>query len=79
MAFKSIENILQPDPRFADLCVVENGAACRMTLANHPRALASVGLTGAAPADVVAAFDRARNTIIYASCRTARPTSVVGR
>lgn len=66
MAFKSVENILQPDPRFADLCVVENGAARRMTLADHHGALASVGLTGAAPIDVVEAFDRARNTIIYA-------------
>lgn len=66
MAFKTVESILQPDPRFADLCVVENGAARRMTLADHHGALASVGLTGAAPADVVAAFDRARNTINYA-------------
>lgn len=66
MAFKTVESILQPDPRFADLCVVENGVARRMTLADHHGTLASVGLTGAAPAEVVAAFDRARNTIIYA-------------
>ncbi|WP_374252999.1 hypothetical protein [Xanthobacter sp.] len=66
MAFKTVESILQPDPRFADLCVVKNGIARRMTLADHHGALADVGLTGAAPADVVAAFDRARNTIIYA-------------
>jgi hypothetical protein len=31
MAFKTVESILQPDPRFADLCVVENGATRRMT------------------------------------------------
>jgi hypothetical protein len=66
MAFKTVESILQPDPRFADLCVVENGTARRMTLADHHAALANVGLTGVAPADVVAAFDRARNTIVYA-------------
>jgi len=66
MAFKTVESILQPDPRFADLCVVENATARRMTLADHHAALAKVGLTGVAPADVVAAFDRARNTTIYA-------------
>ncbi len=66
MAFKSVDTILQPDPRFADLCVVENGTARRMTLADHHRTLANIRLTGAAPADVLAAFDRARNTIIYA-------------
>lgn len=37
-----------------------------MTLADHHGALASVGLKGVAPAEVVLAFDRARNTIIYA-------------
>lgn len=66
MAFKTVESILQPDARFADLCVVENGVARKMTLADHHGALADVGLTGAAPTDVVTAFDRARNTIIYA-------------
>jgi hypothetical protein len=66
MTFKTVENILQPDPRFADLCVVENGMARRMTLADHHGALADISLAGAAPADVEAAFDRARNTIIYA-------------
>lgn len=66
MAFKSSESILQPDLRFAGLCVVENGVARLMTLADHHAALASVGLSGVAPADVLEAFDRARNTIIYA-------------
>ncbi|MGC2774813.1 MAG: hypothetical protein WA418_04160 [Bradyrhizobium sp.] len=66
MAFKAFENILQPDARFADLCVVENGMARRMTLADHHGALADISLSGAAPADVAAAFDRARNTIVYA-------------
>jgi len=66
MTFKTVEKILQPDPRFADLCVVENGMARRMTLADHRGALADISLAGVAPADVVAAFDRARNIIIYA-------------
>ncbi len=66
MAFKAVENIPQPDPCFADLCVVENGMARRMTLADHHGALAIISLSGAGPADVAAAFDRARNTIVYA-------------
>ncbi len=66
MAFKTVESILEPDPRFADLCVVENGQARRMTLADHHKALANIGLAGTAPTDVLAAYDRARNTIIYA-------------
>ena len=66
MAFKSVQSILQPDPRFADLCVVELGASRRITLADHHTAVASIHLAGAAPADVQAALDRARNTMIYA-------------
>lgn len=66
VVFKSVESILQPDPRFADLYVIENGVARGMTLADHHRALANVCLTGKAPAEVATAFDRARNTIIYA-------------
>ena len=66
MAFKTVESILQPDPRFADLCVVQNGVTRRMTLADHHDVLAAFGLKWTAPADVVAGFDLARNTIIYA-------------
>ncbi|WP_106755020.1 hypothetical protein [Pannonibacter carbonis] len=66
MAFKTVADILEPDPRFADLCVIENGQARRMTLVDHHNALAGIGLAGTAPSDVLAAYDRARNTIIYA-------------
>lgn len=66
MAFKTVESILEPDSRFANLCVVEDGRARRMALADHHKALADIGLAGTAPADVLAAYDRARNTIIYA-------------
>jgi hypothetical protein len=66
MAFKSVESMLQPDPRFADLYVVELGVARRITLADHHAAVARIHLAGAAPADVQAALDRARNTMIYA-------------
>jgi hypothetical protein len=66
MGFKTVENLLQPDPRFADLCVVENDKARRMTLVDHHGAMADISLSGAAPADVATAFDRARHTIICA-------------
>ncbi len=60
MPFKSVDTILQSDPRFADLCVVENGVARRMTLADHHEALANIKLTGVPPPDVQMAFDRVR-------------------
>lgn len=66
MPFKTLDAILHPDPRFADLCVVESGVARRITLADHHRALANISLSGTAPPDVQMAFDRARNTMIYA-------------
>jgi len=66
MPFKQLDDILLPDPRFADLCIVESGVARRMKLADHHRAIASVNLSNVVPDDVSAAFDRARNTIIYA-------------
>lgn len=66
MSFKSADEILQPDRRFADLCVVENGIARRMGLGDHHGAIARIALNGAAPADVAMALDRAPNTLIYA-------------
>lgn len=66
MAFKAVESILQPDPRFADLYVVAHGVARQMTIADHHGTLAEISISGAAPADVRAAFDRARNILIYA-------------
>lgn len=66
MAFKTIKNILQPDPRYVDIYVVEHGFARPMTLADHHGALAEINISPTAPADVVSAFDRARNIIIYA-------------
>ena len=64
MAFKSLETVLQPDPRFVGLCVVENGIARQMTLADHHAGLADIQLNLAVPVEVSTAFDRARNTII---------------
>jgi hypothetical protein len=66
MAFKSVDSILQPDPRFANLCFVENGVARPMTLADHHSTLASIRLTDLVPDEAQTAFDRARNTIVYA-------------
>ena len=66
MPFKSVDAILKPDARFADVCVVEQGMARPMTIADHHAVLAGIGLAGTAPEEVRAAFDRARNTMIYA-------------
>jgi hypothetical protein len=66
MIFKSVDSILEPDPRFANLCVVENGVARCMTLADHHAVLAGISLIDLVPGYVQAAFDRARNTTIYA-------------
>jgi hypothetical protein len=66
MPFKSADGILLPDSRFADLCIIEHGVARPMTLADHHRAIANINLSSVVPDDVNAAFDRARNTLIYA-------------
>jgi len=49
MPFKSLDDILKPDPRFADLCVVQGGIARRMTLADHHGAIAGISLSDAVP------------------------------
>lgn len=66
MGLKSVESILQPDPRYADMCVVENGAPRQMTLKDHYATLAAIDLIEYVPNEVSTAFDRARNTLIYA-------------
>jgi hypothetical protein len=66
MVFKSVDSILQPDPRFADLRIVENGRIRPLELADHHSVLAGIRLNDHVPADVQIAFDRARNTLIYA-------------
>lgn len=66
MTVKPVDAILKPDARFADLCIVEHGRARHMSVVDHHAALARIGLAGAVPAEDRAAFDRARNTMIYA-------------
>jgi hypothetical protein len=66
MAFRSVDEILKPDVRFADLYVVENGAARLMDLPDHHATIADVSLVGTAPQEVRDAFDRARSALVYA-------------
>ncbi|WP_183116707.1 hypothetical protein [Gluconacetobacter diazotrophicus] len=66
MTFKAVDEILQPDARFRDLWVTSGGALRKMTLEDHHSALASIPLAEHVDADVVTAFDRARNTMLYA-------------
>ncbi|MBS0220796.1 MAG: hypothetical protein JSR91_08650 [Proteobacteria bacterium] len=66
MPFKSLDDALRPDPRFASLVVFEDGAVRPLALADHHSKIAAIGLSNAAPAVVRAAFDRARNTMLYA-------------
>jgi hypothetical protein len=49
MAFKSVDEILKPDIRFENLCVVENGVARFMELPDYHGAIANVILAGVAP------------------------------
>jgi len=65
MPFNPPGDILLPDPLFSALCILEPGVARRMTLVVHRRAIASSNLGNVVPDNVSAAFDRARNAIIY--------------
>ena len=66
MAYKTVDQILQPDSRFDNLCVVEPGGVRFMNLADHHQMIGDVPLTGSAPDEVRDAYDRARNTMLYA-------------
>jgi hypothetical protein len=66
MSLKPFEIALAPDPRFADLCVIVEGVARRMTFKDHHSGIADGGLKGVAPAEVQKAFDRARSVMVYA-------------
>jgi len=64
--FKALGQILLADPRFASLAVSDGNGVRSMDLAEHHRAIAMAGPQGGAPLDVRAAFDRARNILLYA-------------
>jgi len=66
MAFKSAATVLQPDLRFSNLFVLDNGSTRLMEFPDHHRTVAEVTITGAAPQEVRDAFDRARSVFLYA-------------
>jgi hypothetical protein len=66
MTFKTADEILTADPRFASLCVVDAQGARLMDIYDHHRVLHGVDLAGRIPLDVRQAFDRARNALLYA-------------
>lgn len=66
MAFKSLDTVLMPDSRFVDLCIVESGIARQITLADRHACVGAIELGSEVPNDVRAAFDRARNTLVFA-------------
>lgn len=66
MAYKTAEEILKPDARFEGFVVLENNGHRPLTMLDHHEAIGRVVLTGSAPAEVRDAYDRARNTMLYA-------------
>lgn len=66
MVFKSFDQILQVDPRYTGLVVVDADGVRPIDLRAHYTAVAQVVLQGAAPDTVREAFDRARNLVLYA-------------
>jgi hypothetical protein len=66
MVDKSADEILTPDSRFENLCVVEPHGVRLMSLTDHHAMIGSAPLRGGAPAEVRDAYDRARNTMLYA-------------
>lgn len=65
MAFKTCDQILEADPRFTDLRVLNSAGLRRLSLADHHAAIATISLKGAAPQPIQDAFDRARNILLY--------------
>lgn len=66
MAYKSLDEILRPDSRFDNLCVPDGEGWRFMTVADHHGMIGDIKLGGAAPDEVRDAYDRARNTMLYA-------------
>lgn len=66
MTFKLPDQLLVADPRFAATSVVDQTGVRAMTLDDHYATIAAIRLAGTPPPEVRAAFDRARNVILYA-------------
>lgn len=65
MTFKGPSQILVADPRFASLYVSDERSTRAVDIAEHHRAIATVDLANEVPPEVRAAFDRARNVLLY--------------
>ena len=66
MAYKSADEILKPDVRFDNVCVPDGSTWRLITITDHHRMIGEIALTGSAPVEVRAAYDRARNIMLYA-------------
>jgi hypothetical protein len=66
MGYKTAEEIFQPDARFAAFVVMEERGLRPVTILDHHASIGRVILKGAAPIEVVDAYERARNTMLYA-------------
>ncbi|WP_027054702.1 hypothetical protein [Mesorhizobium erdmanii] len=66
MAFKTADQILNADPRFGNLVVADAAGVRQLTLADHHATIENISLKSQVPAAVMAAFDRARNILLYA-------------
>lgn len=66
MAYKSADDIQKPEARFEGLVILEGEWHRPMPLFDHHTAIGRVVLSGSVPAEVRDAYDRARNTMLYA-------------
>lgn len=68
MKIKAFSTILEPDPRFVDMQMVdaETGVLRQMAFEDHYNAVIDIKLTGPVPVDVQSSFDRARSAMVYA-------------
>lgn len=66
MTFKAPDQILAADPRFATLVVSDDQGIRAVDLVEHHRAIGTVDLLNEVPPPIRAAFDRARNILLYA-------------
>ena len=66
MAFKAIDSVLAPDPRYSDIHIIEEGHSRALTIDDHYGVIAGIRLQNEVPQSVRDAFDRARNALLYA-------------
>ena len=66
MPFSPVEDILRPDPRFNGQMILDGQLIRQMAIADHHGQIAEIDLEAVVPAEVRAAFDRARSVLLYA-------------